>query len=322
MKTTVCVLFVLAYGAAVQVDYAPPAATSYIYRSDNGAPGKLIQLGAHGYEQPQIYAPPLPIAQPIKAYEAYDLVPAPLPYIAAKPIVVEDAEDDEHSEEESAEYGGHDGASYEKGDGSDYGEQHHAAHGEKGAKGYNSKGHHEEGKSGSYGKEHNEGFYEEGDGKKVAHHDVADAHGKHHESGGSYKGGDHGHKKHFSKGEDVTGYHKVFHKDEYKKDHDFYDVADKSGHFKKHGYENKHHGSEVAGHKKGEHGDTGFEKEDHGKAGYYAKGHVDDDHEAHSAEEGDDSHYKHHEDYAKKGGSGHEKEYAYGDEDDDEDDKE
>ncbi|XP_014354609.2 hornerin [Papilio machaon] len=320
MKTIAGVVFALASAAAVQVGFAP-AATSYIYRSDNGGPGNLVQLGAHGYEQPQLFAP-LPLAQPIKALEAYDLVPAPLPYIAAKPIAVIDAEDDEGSDEESAEYNGGHGIGYEKGAGSNYGEEHHAAHGEKGSKGFSTKGHHEKGQSGSYGKEHGEGFYEEGDGKKKVYHDEADAHGKHYEASKGYKGGDHGHKKHFSKGEEVTGYHKVFNKDEFKKDHDFYDVADKSGHFKKHGYENKHHGSEASGHKKGGQGESGYDKGDFGKGGYYAKGHVDDDHEGHSAEEGDESHYEHGEDYGKKGGTEHEKEYAYSDDGDDDDDKE
>ncbi|KPJ01301.1 hypothetical protein RR46_01436 [Papilio xuthus] len=101
MKTIAGFVFALASAAAVQVGFAP-AATSYIYRSDNGGPGNLVQLGGHGYEQPQLFAP-LPLAQPIKALEAYDLVPAPLPYIAAKPIAVLDAEDDEGSDEESAE---------------------------------------------------------------------------------------------------------------------------------------------------------------------------------------------------------------------------
>ncbi|CAH2054177.1 unnamed protein product, partial [Iphiclides podalirius] len=309
MKTIVGLCLVVASAAAVQVGY--PEATSYVYRSDNGAPGSLIQLG---YKQPELYAP-LPLTRPVKAFEAYDLAPAPLPYIAAKPIAIEDAQED--AEEHEGLVGLNHG--YEKGAGSDYGEEHHAEHGEKGSKGYETKGHHAKGESGQYGKGHSEGFYDKGQGEKSAHHDEADAHGAQHESKKSYKGGDHGHKKHFSKGEDVTGYHKVFHKDEFKKDHDFYDVADDSGHYNKHGYGKTHHQSEEGAHKKGESGAAGYEKDGFGKAGFYDKGHVDDNHEGHSAEEGQDSHYSHHDDYAKKGGSEHEKESEYEDEDSDED---
>lgn len=322
-NTFISLLFAGAVASAVQVGFGP-AATSYIYRSDNNGPASLIQLGGHGYQQPHAFAPPIPIAQPLKYTEAFDLAPAPLLYVAAKPIVVEDAEDDDDSDEGSEEGGnlvGLDhGHSFEKGGGSDFGEKHHAEHGEKGSKGYNSKGHDAKGASGHYGKEHKEGHYEESKGKKGAHHDEADAHGKHHEAGESYKGGDHGHKKHFSKGEEVTGYHKVFNKDEFKKDHDFYDVADKSGHFNKHGYEKGHHGSEEGAHKEGGLYKSGQDKGEFGKAGFHSKGHLDDGEAGHSAEEGHDSHYDHEKDFGKKGGSSHEKEYEYADDDDDDED--
>lgn len=312
-------LFAAATASAVQIGF-DPAATSFIYRRDNNGPASLIQLGTHGYHQPHAFAPPLPIAQPL-ALEAYDLAPAPLPYIAAKPIIVQDAEDDD--EESQEEYGDIDpGHEYEKGAGSDYEEEHHAAHGDKGSKGYNSKGHHAKGESGHYGKEHKEGHYDENKGEKASHHNEADAHGKHHESGKNYKGGDHGHKKHFSKGEDITGYHKVFSKDEFKKDHDFYDVADNSGHYNKHGYEKGQHGSEKGGHVKGGKHTAGHVKGDFGKAGFHSKGHVDEDEAGHSAEEGHDSHYNHEEDYGKKGGSSDEKEYSHADDDDEEYDEE
>lgn len=318
-KTLISLLFAVATASAVQLGFAP-AATSYIYRSDNNGPASLIQLGAHGYQQPHAFAPPLPIHQPL-ALETYNLDPAPLPYIAAKPIIVADVEeDDEDSEEYSDIDNGHE---YEKGAGSDYDEEHQAAHGEKGSKGYNSKGHHAKGTSGHYGKEHKEGHYDENEGEKGSQHNEAEAHGKHQESSESYKGGDHGHKKHFSKGEDITGYHKVFNKDEFKKDHDFYDVADNSGHFNKHGYEKGHHGSEEGGHKKGSKHASGHDKSSFGKAGFHSKGHIDEGETGHSAEEGHDSHYNNEEDYGKKGGSSHEKEYSHADDDDEEyDDKE
>lgn len=323
-NTFISLLFAAATASAIQLGFAPTqAATSYIYRSDNNGPASLIQLGSHGYQQPHAFAPPLPIARPL-ALEAYNLAPAPLPYIAAEPIVVEDAEEDD--EESAEEYGDIDqGHEYEKGAGSDYEEKHHAAHGEKGSKGYNSKGHHAKGASGHYGKEHKEGHFDESKGEKASHHNEAGDHGKHYESGKNYKGGDHGHKKHFSKGEEITGYHKVFNKDEFKKDHDFYDVADNSGHFNKHGYEKGHHGSEEGGHKKGSKHGSGYDKGAFGKAGFHSKGHIDEDEARHSAEEGHDSHYNQEEDYGKKGGSSHDKEYSHAEDDDDDeeyDDKE
>lgn len=336
MKTALSVLFVGAAAAAVSVGYVAPVASGFIYRNDHNGPASLIQLGAVPYHQPHAFAPPLPLAQPLalplklKAIEAYDLEPAPLPYVAAKPIVEEeyDDEDDDDSDEASEEYAdgdliGHDqGHAYEKGGGSDYEEKHHAAHGEKGIKGYKSSDNEAKGASGHYGKKHDEAFYSEGEGEIKAHHDEADAHGKHHQSGKQYKGGKNGHKKHFSKGEDVTGYHKVFHKDEFKKDHDFYDVADNSGNFKKHGYEKENHGSNAGAHKKGGHQKAAYDKGGYGKAGFHAKGHNDESDHSQSAEEGNESHYKHGEDFGIKGGSAHEKEYIYEDDDEIEEDEE
>ncbi|KAH9634795.1 hypothetical protein HF086_012209 [Spodoptera exigua] len=331
MATTALYILLAATAvAAVQVAFVPPAATSYIYRSDNNGPASYIQLGAPApihHAPHNAFAPPLPIIQPkFGAIEALDLAPVPLPYVAAKPIVVEDAEDDDDDDddddsESSEEYSGHDhGHAFAKGGGSNYGEKHHSAHGEKGSKGYHTEDHHAKGEAGHYGKKHDEGYYKEAEGGEKGHHDEAAVHGKHYKGGKSYKGGDHGHKKHFSKGEDITGYHKVFHKDEFKKDHDFYDVADKSGHFNKHGHENEHHGSEEGGHKEGGHHDSASNKGEFGKSGFHAKGHINDAEAGHSAEDGHESHYHNEADFGKKGGSSHGKEYAFANDDDDDDD--
>lgn len=306
--------------AQAQGGYVAPVASGYIYRSDNNGPASLIQLGAVPYPQPLAFAPSLPLAQPIKleAIEAYDLEPAPLPYVAAKPIIEEDSDEGDEVSDEAEEYidSGESNAhehGHEKGGGSDYNEEHHAARGDKGSKGYSSKGHHAKGKSGHYGKEHDEGYHSEAKGEKSSHHAEAAAHGKHHEAGKNYKGANHGHKKHFSKGEDVSGYHKVFHKDEFKKDHKFYDVADNSGHFNKHGYQKAHRGSEEGGHKKGGHSKGGYAKEGFGKSGHHAKGHVDEAESGYSGEKGKESHFKHQKDFAKEGGKHHQKEYEYDD---------
>lgn len=322
--------------ADARAGFVAPVASGFIYRNDHNGPASLIQLGAAPYHQPHVFAQPLPLTQPLaqplklEAIEAYDLEPAPLPYIAAKPIVEVDYddEDDDDIDEDSEEYADGDldghkhGHAYVKGGGSDYEEKHHAAHGEKGSKGYKSSNNHAKGVSGHYGNKHNEGFYSEGEGVVNNHHNEADTHGKHHSSEKEYKGGNHGHKKHFSKGEDVTGYHKVFHKDEFKKDHDFYDVADNSGHFKKHGYEKEKHGSSEGAHSKGGDHKAGYSKGEFGKAASHAKVRTDKGDHSHSAEEGNESHYKHGKNFGKKGGSSHEKEYTYEDDDEIEEDEE
>lgn len=292
-------LALCAAASAVQV----PPASSYVYRSDGGAPATLLSLG------------------PLFA------APAPLPYVNARPIVVEDAEEDAENgyvddgdDDDDAGVVGGEGLiggeglvahGHESGGGSGHDERYHNAHGEKGSKGYSSEGHHAKGLAGSYGRAHDQGYYHQSKGEKGAHHDEADAHGAHHQAGKSYKGGDHGHKKHHSKGEDVSGYHKVFSKDEYKKDHDFYDEAAKDGRFHKHGYQKAHHAAGEGAHAKGGSGAKGFEQEGYGKAGYHTKGEVDEADAGHSAEEGADEHYSQHEEYGKKGARDHGRQYEY-----------
>lgn len=310
MNTVLSFLFAVTVCSAVQVNYVAPSpvASGYIYRNDYNGPSSLIQLGAVPYQHPQQFAP-------LKVEEVADLEPVPLPYVAAKPIIVEDSEDDDDDSNESSEED--DGDVNEAG--SEYGEKEFAAHGETGSKGYNTKDYNAEGESGQYGKEHNEGFHNEDGGENESHNDESDEHGKHYEVGDHYEGGDHGHKKHFSKGEDTTGYHKLFHKDEFKKDHHFYDVADNSGKFEKHSAGNEKHGYLKGGHKEGGSHNSGFHKGGFGKAGYHSNGLVDDAALRHAEEEAEESHYKHHEDSGENGGSGHEKQYVYGDHDDKDD---
>lgn len=336
----------------VQPDYISPQATGYIYRSDNGGPMTLIQLGSH-YQQPQQFVQqqqqfaqhpqqfgqhPL-IGNPLggqllthvdplinTAPQVYKLpqAPPPLPYVGAQPIIVEDAGLDaaEVYDDGLLNHGllhhphGH---AYEKGGGADYGEEHHAAKGEKGSKGYNTKGHHAKAASGHYGKGEDEHYYKEKGAEANGGHDEAQTHGTQYSSGKSYQGGDHGHKKHFSKGEDIEGYHKVFNKDEFKKDHDFYDTADNSGHFNKHGYEKGHHGSEEAAHKEGGNHDSGHDEAEGGKVGHHSKGETSESDLGHSDEEGEDSHYVKEEEYGKKSGGEAGKVIAYADADDDDD---
>ncbi|KAJ2954887.1 hypothetical protein O0L34_g3208 [Tuta absoluta] len=325
----VIVLFTIA-GAG----FIAPVASGYIYRNDNHGPASLIQVGAIPYQQPQALAPHSPLVQhlalPLKlqALEAYDLAPAisPLPYILPRATKEEEeVHDSDESDESSEEYldggdlHGDTGTAhaYEKEAGSDYDQEHHEAHGAKGSKAYKSEDNHQDGDSGHYSNEQEKENYKQNKQEADTHYDEADTQGKHAKSTQSYKGSNHGHKKHFSKGEDVTGYHKVFHKDDFKKDHDFYDVADNSGHFNKYENSNKKHNSEEGRKKKGAHHTSGYENAAFGKAGFRAKNQVDENKEGYSSEEGHDSHYAHENDYGTKESKLKEKEFGYNDDDED-----
>lgn len=289
------IIFCLCMSAAAALPYTVlPQATSYIYRNDNNGPASLITLGDAHVQQPLIWNPVTAPPQPAIPFE-----PKHLPFVV-KPVSEE--KDDEPAiltgeilEEDSDE--DYDDGSSESGE-SDYLEEHEAENGEKGSKGHEAHEEHDEADAEQYGKQHDEGYYNEDEDKKENSFDESDNHGQHFEEGDELDGENQGHKKHFSKGVDVTGYHKVFHKDEYKKDHDFYDEADNSGNFHKHGYAKEHHGAAKGGHKLAEKHDAGKEFSEFGKAGHLAKGHHDINHKEHHAEDGHDDVYSEEEDDA------------------------
>ena len=57
----------------------------------------------------------------------------------------------------------------------------------------------------------------------------------------------------------------MYHKDEYKKEHHFYDEDHKEGFKKAHGSEHEHHEAAKGGHEKGGHHASGKHEESHGK---------------------------------------------------------
>lgn len=78
-------------------------------------------------------------------------------------------------------------------------------------------------------------------------------------------GGKHGHKKYHKKGSKTTGFHHKGHKDDFHKEHKFYDSEEKKGDHKKYGSEHEFHDSKKGEHKKGEKHDSGFDEGHKGK---------------------------------------------------------
>lgn len=80
-----------------------------------------------------------------------------------------------------------------------------------------------------------------------------------------YQGGKNGHKKYHKKGSKTTGFHHKGHKDDFHKEHKFYDSEEKKGDHKKYGSEHEYHESKKGEHKKGEKHDSGFDEGHKGK---------------------------------------------------------
>lgn len=202
-----------------------------------------------------------------------------------------------------------------KGYGANYGDVHKSAHGEKGSSGYANNDAFSKGLRGLHARDHQKGHYDINGGRKIGNRDEANQYSSEHQAGKAHRGGSFAQEKSHDKGSKTTGYHKVFHKDEYKKDHTFYDKADQRGFFNKYGdFEAKKVANEGAS-KKGAHHDSGFKEIQHGAKGESDKGRFIGENEGYKGAKGFERFFKNYQDFAEKGGksSGSEEGYAKGD---------
>lgn len=105
--------------------------------------------------------------------------------------------------------------------------------------------------TGKFSGDHQKGYHDQSGGTKQGHNDQGQFYASNHEEGEGNKGQQFQEAKGHKKGSKTTGYHKVYHKDEYKKDHSFYDESDKRGQFSRYGDEAAHHSNEKGDHKEG-----------------------------------------------------------------------
>ncbi|KAJ8709337.1 hypothetical protein PYW07_009163 [Mythimna separata] len=326
-----------------------PAATGYIYKKESDGPASVVKMGeseviehfSKMYGKSEAYKASAPAGKGLlqDAEEDEDKAASHASEEHVKPVVenVDEHDDpidgiaaedyDKIFEEYAKKYGsgykddfpdylhglGHfdHGIYHEYGGGKDYGSKGYHGYGDKGQEGYGKKHHFEKGNAGNYHSEKHEGYSVSKKGGDKSHYDTADAHGKHFAHGHGYKGDDHGHKAGHDKGEAVDGFHKVYDKNEFKKDHDFYDGEGVKGDH--HKYANGHagHGSEAGGYEKGGSHDSGHHEKGFGKGGFVAKESGDEHDAAHSAEEGGESHHYHDGKFGAKGGQHAGKSFGY-----------
>ncbi|XP_078036931.1 uncharacterized protein LOC144470026 [Augochlora pura] len=217
-----------------------------------------------------------------------------------------------HSDESGRYHAPRDGGSvFEDGSGEQYAAEEHSQRGESGEEGYKSKSVFGKGERGAYDGEHSEGRYSENGGREKGHVDEAEEHGSHDEASGGGKGSNYGHSSYRKKGDKTKGFHNVYHKDEYKKETDFYDEDHKKGYFDKFEKFDKDSKAAEHGFQKGGHRSSGHEQEDSGKKGYYDKGHDSRQDQGHETEEGEKSYHSNHQDYDVEEGSKSAKEDKY-----------
>lgn len=205
--------------------------------------------------------------------------------------------------------GGDHGSSYSKGGKDSHGSEYYSRKGHKGNKSYDKAHKEAQGKQGKYDNANEAGHYADNGGKKASHFDEGSQYASNNEEGYKKSGGKHGEKKHHKKGSKTTGFHNVYHKDEYKKDHTFYDENDHQGHFSKHGEQEKKHHADEGAYKKGGHHDSAYKDGHHKKQGSQSSGHIDEKQKKFKNKHGYNKHYNDQQGYGKKHGeSGHEEE--------------
>lgn len=174
---------------------------------------------------------------------------------------------------------------------------HYFSQGTQGDSGYKNQHDFDKGHAGKYGKDDLKSHYKKASGHSNGHKSEADHYGKHKSGTHGVKGHKFGETEHHKKGHKTTGFHNVYHKDEYNKEQKFYDDAHKHGKFDKYGGKHKDFSQKDSGHKHGSHHESGYDEAHKGAAGQFEKGSYHDGHKGHSGESGHKSHHDHKAEY-------------------------
>ncbi|EFA02620.1 protein argonaute-2-like [Tribolium castaneum] len=237
------------------------------------APVGVVPLQTYGLQgQPAAYGIHYPL-------QTHQISPAPIPV----PVSVSES------------------SKFAKGGGSSFSDQNQNSHGEKGSTGYKTVQEYDKGAQGKHDNQGHKEHYSKEGGHKAAHHDSGSHYNQKQEAAKGSEGSSFGQSSSHKKGSKTTGFHRVHHKDEYKKDHTFYDESDASGHFNKHGDFDSHHAAKKGGFEKGGHEDGAYQAGEQGVKGFVDNGKYVGQNSGFKGEQGKEGHYKDFQEYAKKG---------------------
>lgn len=209
-----------------------------------------------------------------------------------------------HKSEKNDEKGSYekDEKGFEKAGGQKYNEEEHKKKGFADSKEYKKYDSFGKGKKGHYNEEDYEEFEDTEYGKKASDKEAADHHGQKRAANKGEKSGKFDEKKSHKKGSKTTGYHNVFHKDEYKKVHTFYDDADHRGKFKNFGSDHSRHESGTGAAKSNNHHHSSNDERNAAARGKTKNGLHSNEDIGYRKQNGNDRHYANADNYSKKGG--------------------
>ncbi|CAK9804951.1 hypothetical protein ANTPLA_LOCUS4266 [Anthophora plagiata] len=176
----------------------------------------------------------------------------------------------------------------------------HESESEDSEEGYEKSASFEKGQKGDDFKQKKKTQYIEADGQKRVHDNRENNSGdvskmSQGNEGANYQKKNNGHVDH-----KASGYHNVYHKDEYNKDHDFYDNDDHGGHLKKHGHYNEKHIAIEGKFKKGGSQDSGFDQAELLKQGIKGNSQAEREIKGHNADRGYGGFFKNFQGFAKQ----------------------
>ncbi|KAI5733363.1 hypothetical protein M8J76_010998 [Diaphorina citri] len=311
-------------GGHLEEVYKPPKSSGKpLYESgrtfegfDQGSPSIDLKLDTKSGLSKSFIAPIFEL--PSSYDSSFDRHTAPVKYTLKKkpkytaPVLADPHHEDDHDHDHIPDHG-EDHHGFDKGGGGSYDSEHHNEHGHSHDKGYKDYNEYDTKEKSKYGKEEDKGFYNGKDGHKKHHYNEGDKYGEHHNKKKGVKGSKYGSSGYHKKGHKTNGYHNIFHKDEFKKEHKFYDDAKKEGFFDKYGNYHRKHGTKGGGkHDTGFH-ESGYDAAHQGKDGLYDKGFATQAHKGHDSKSGHSSGFSDFEDLDKKFGHDEEKKYGYSD---------
>ncbi|XP_031836783.1 uncharacterized protein LOC116428810 [Nomia melanderi] len=162
----------------------------------------------------------------------------------------------------------------------------------------------ESGRKGDHQKEKQRTDKVESGGKKKSHSKEDGSSNYEEAKTGGRTGSSHQKKKGDYVDSKAGGYHNVYHKDEFKKDHDFYDNDDEGGHLKKHGQYKEKHTAYEGSYKKGASKNSGSGESEAGKKGTSENSQAEQESEGHVASSEYDGFFKNFQGFAKQTGQG------------------
>ena len=246
------------------------SATGYVYTSDGYGPGTMVKLDETYYVQPNDFAQFVNRGFESLLHPAY------------------------YAQDERGESGfyGNEGYGYRNGD-VVYG----GVNDENGYKHY---------------EDYNKEVQEKKHGKEIESYDKEDSISdtKHFIQDGKYHGvkeeknGEEGEKftmkKNHKKGYKTTGFHNVYHKEEFKKDHVFFDETNDGGHHSKMGNKHETHESDGKDYKKTSNENSGRHHDEYHKKGSFRKGDFQSSAKGFRESEGNNKHYSDNVEYGRK----------------------